>query len=198
MSSAAPAAASCASTSATSSPGRAVDLVIVNGENAAGGFGLTPPIADEFFDLGVDVITTGNHVWDKNEIIDYFNPSLPTAYIRRAASSGPPTMRRARPASESTRARSRSGHSLRRRQSPGPRLHAHHRRPLPHRRQACSPDHRQGHRRRHPRRSHLGKSCPRLVSRWPRHRRHRHPHPHSHRRRRACSPAAPPTRPTSA
>lgn len=44
------------------------DLVIVNGENAAGGFGLTPPIVDDFFDLGIDVVTSGNHVWDKREI----------------------------------------------------------------------------------------------------------------------------------
>jgi metallophosphoesterase (TIGR00282 family) len=51
--------------------GHGVDLVIVNAENAAGGFGLTPPIADELFDLGAHVLTTGNHVWDKKEIIDY-------------------------------------------------------------------------------------------------------------------------------
>jgi len=50
-----------------------VDLIIANAENAAGGFGLTPAIADELFDLGCDVLTTGNHVWDKREIIDYFN-----------------------------------------------------------------------------------------------------------------------------
>ena len=50
---------------------RQVDLLIINGENAAGGFGLTPAIADELFDLGAHVITTGNHVWDKREIIDY-------------------------------------------------------------------------------------------------------------------------------
>jgi len=52
---------------------RKVDLVIANGENAAGGFGITPQIADELFDLGISVITTGNHIWDKREIIDYFN-----------------------------------------------------------------------------------------------------------------------------
>ncbi len=46
----------------------APDLVIVNGENAAGGFGITPDIAREFLGLGADVITTGNHVWDKREI----------------------------------------------------------------------------------------------------------------------------------
>jgi 2',3'-cyclic-nucleotide 2'-phosphodiesterase len=49
----------------------AVDLLVINGENAAGGFGITPTIADELFDLGAHVITTGNHVWDKKEIFDY-------------------------------------------------------------------------------------------------------------------------------
>ncbi|HET6638327.1 MAG TPA: TIGR00282 family metallophosphoesterase [Gemmatimonadota bacterium] len=46
----------------------APDLVVVNGENAAGGFGITPDIAREFLGLGAHVITTGNHVWDKREI----------------------------------------------------------------------------------------------------------------------------------
>ena len=50
-----------------------VDLTIANGENAAGGFGITPQIAEELFELGIAVITTGNHVWDKREIIDYLN-----------------------------------------------------------------------------------------------------------------------------
>jgi 2',3'-cyclic-nucleotide 2'-phosphodiesterase len=49
----------------------AVDLLVINGENAAGGFGLTPSIADELFDLGAHVITTGNHIWDKKEIFEY-------------------------------------------------------------------------------------------------------------------------------
>ena len=48
-------------------------LTVANGENAAGGFGITPQIAEELFELGIDVITTGNHVWDKREIIDYMN-----------------------------------------------------------------------------------------------------------------------------
>jgi metallophosphoesterase (TIGR00282 family) len=60
--------------------GHAVDLCIANGENAAGGFGLTPAIAEEFFDLGVDVITTGNHVWDKRELTDYFNAAANEPY----------------------------------------------------------------------------------------------------------------------
>ena len=49
----------------------AVDLVIVNAENAAGGFGLTERLCAEFYDCGVDVLTTGNHVWDQREIIPY-------------------------------------------------------------------------------------------------------------------------------
>lgn len=48
-----------------------IDFVIANGENAAGGFGVTPKIAEELYLLGIDVLTTGNHVWDKKEIIDY-------------------------------------------------------------------------------------------------------------------------------
>jgi len=50
-----------------------VDLTVVNVENAAGGFGVTPQIAEEIFELGADVLTTGNHVWDKRELIDYLN-----------------------------------------------------------------------------------------------------------------------------
>jgi 2',3'-cyclic-nucleotide 2'-phosphodiesterase len=49
-----------------------IDLVIANGENAAGGFGITPAIAEDLFALGIDVITTGNHIWDKREVFDYF------------------------------------------------------------------------------------------------------------------------------
>ncbi|HEX8275363.1 MAG TPA: TIGR00282 family metallophosphoesterase [Longimicrobiaceae bacterium] len=41
------------------------DAVVLNGENSAGGFGITPEIVHEFLEMGVDVITTGNHVWDK-------------------------------------------------------------------------------------------------------------------------------------
>ncbi len=48
-----------------------VELVIINAENAAGGFGVTPQIAEDLFDLGADVLTTGNHVWDKRELQDY-------------------------------------------------------------------------------------------------------------------------------
>jgi metallophosphoesterase (TIGR00282 family) len=49
-----------------------IDLTIANAENAAGGFGITPSIAEELFSLGLDVLTSGNHVWDKRELFDYF------------------------------------------------------------------------------------------------------------------------------
>jgi hypothetical protein len=48
----------------------APDLLVVNGENAAGGFGITPEIAREIFGLGAHVVTSGNHIWDKREIYD--------------------------------------------------------------------------------------------------------------------------------
>jgi 2',3'-cyclic-nucleotide 2'-phosphodiesterase len=48
----------------------AVDLVVANGENAAAGFGLTVDVARELFDCGIDVMTSGNHIWDKREIFD--------------------------------------------------------------------------------------------------------------------------------
>ncbi len=44
-----------------------IDLVVANGENAAAGFGLTPDVVSELFSLGIDVLTTGNHVWDKRD-----------------------------------------------------------------------------------------------------------------------------------
>lgn len=45
-------------------------LTIINAENAAGGFGLTPQVAQELFALGADVLTSGNHIWDKKQIFD--------------------------------------------------------------------------------------------------------------------------------
>lgn len=72
----------------------AVDLVIANGENAAAGFGITPTLAEELFDLGIDVLTTGNHIWDKREIIGYFesadgNPHSPARRLLRPANYPP-------------------------------------------------------------------------------------------------------------
>ena len=51
-----------------------IDFVIVNGENAANqGVGITEMISKQLFDYGVHVITTGNHVWDQSETIDFIN-----------------------------------------------------------------------------------------------------------------------------
>jgi metallophosphoesterase (TIGR00282 family) len=50
---------------------QSIDLVIANCENSAAGFGVTPNIADELFGYGIDVMTSGNHIWDKRDIYDY-------------------------------------------------------------------------------------------------------------------------------
>jgi 2',3'-cyclic-nucleotide 2'-phosphodiesterase len=49
----------------------AVDFCVVNVENAAGGFGVTPAMARQFLEQGADVMTSGNHIWDKKEIVEY-------------------------------------------------------------------------------------------------------------------------------
>jgi metallophosphoesterase (TIGR00282 family) len=54
-----------------------IDLVIANGENIAGGFGMTPDTAYELLEGGVDVLTSGNHVWDHKEIIPLMDEGLP-------------------------------------------------------------------------------------------------------------------------
>ena len=51
---------------------RKIDLAIVNCENAASGFGITPRLADELLAAGADVLTGGNHIWDRKEVIEYF------------------------------------------------------------------------------------------------------------------------------
>jgi len=48
-----------------------LDLVIANGENAAAGFGITPRLAGELLALGIDVLTSGNHIWDRREILEF-------------------------------------------------------------------------------------------------------------------------------
>jgi len=50
---------------------RQIDLVIANGENSAAGFGITPKIAEELFGYGVEVLSGGNHSWDKREILEF-------------------------------------------------------------------------------------------------------------------------------
>ena len=51
---------------------RSIDLCIANGENSASGFGITPRLAEEIFAAGAEVITGGNHIWDRKEILDFF------------------------------------------------------------------------------------------------------------------------------
>lgn len=68
------------------------DLVVANVENAAAGFGITPDVADKMFGLGIDVLTSGNHIWDKKEALDYLvrEPRLlrPVNYPPAAPGSG--------------------------------------------------------------------------------------------------------------
>ncbi len=64
------------------------DVVVVNGENAAGGFGISPKLCEEFYAAGTDVITTGNHVWDQRELIAYIDGD---ARLVRPANMAPST-----------------------------------------------------------------------------------------------------------
>jgi metallophosphoesterase (TIGR00282 family) len=74
-----------------------IDLVIANAENSAGGFGVTPSIAEELFNMGLDVLTSGNHIWDKREINDYLarQPKLlrPANYVDELPGQGVTTIR---------------------------------------------------------------------------------------------------------
>ncbi len=63
-------------------PQHSVDFVILNGENVTHGYGIQPEMADELFEAGVDVITTGNHAWDQKAIIPYM--ATTTRLIRPA------------------------------------------------------------------------------------------------------------------
>ena len=99
-----------------------VDFAVVNVENAAAGFGVTPPIARAFLEQGVDVMTSGNHIWDKQEIIEYIvkenlllrPANLPAGHAGRRLRHG-----QGRPAQG------------RRAEPDGPRLHAADRLPVP-------------------------------------------------------------------
>jgi len=52
-----------------------VDFVIANAENSAAGFGITREIGEQLLDYGIDVMTSGNHIWDKKEALDYIGSS---------------------------------------------------------------------------------------------------------------------------
>ena len=53
-----------------------INFVIVNAENVAGGYGITPEICNNLFNTGVNVISTGNHIWDQGEIIPYIAKTI--------------------------------------------------------------------------------------------------------------------------
>lgn len=69
-----------------------IDLVIANGENAAGGFGITPDTANELFKQGIHLLTSGNHIWDKKETARHLEEEIrllrPANYPPGSAGSG--------------------------------------------------------------------------------------------------------------
>ncbi len=65
------------------------DLILANGENAAAGFGITPALAEELLSFGIAVLTSGNHIWDKKEIVPYLADPAHTRLLRPANYPGP-------------------------------------------------------------------------------------------------------------
>ena len=69
-----------------------IDIAVMNAENVAGGFSITPPIANELFEKGIDLMTSGNHIFDKSEVIPYIKetPKLlrPANYPKGTPGSG--------------------------------------------------------------------------------------------------------------
>lgn len=60
------------------------DLILANGENAAAGFGITPALVEELLDQGIAVLTSGNHIWDRKEIIPYLTEHSDGRLLRPA------------------------------------------------------------------------------------------------------------------
>jgi metallophosphoesterase (TIGR00282 family) len=73
---------------------QAIDLVVANGENSAAGFGITPALVEELLACGIDVLTSGNHIWDKRELVPWWqaahaNPAAHAAHrLLRPANFG--------------------------------------------------------------------------------------------------------------
>ena len=84
---------------------RGIDFVIANVENSAAGFGVTGDIADTILGYGVDVMTSGNHIWDKKEVLDYI------AARAAAAAAGELPRRRPGPRQLSSAARAPASRS---------------------------------------------------------------------------------------
>ena len=85
----------------------AIDYCVANVENAAGGFGVTKEVCDEILDAGVDCLTSGNHIWDKKEILGVVDliPQLLRPLNYPAAPARPRLARRARQAARGRRSR---------------------------------------------------------------------------------------------
>ena len=66
-----------------------LDMVIANGENVAAGAGLTPSLSEELLAHGIDVITSGNHIWDKREVYEYLDSDRPVLRPLNYPDSGP-------------------------------------------------------------------------------------------------------------
>ncbi len=170
----------------------APDLVIVNGENSAGGLGITQKTAEDLFAMGADVITLGNHAYRHRDVFDYLDAHRP----RRP----PVELHDRQPGPRATRSS----------RSPGMRVSVINLIGQVQLRAARSPfaeaesllDRLEGRRRRHlrrlPRRGHLGEGGDGLASRRPRRRRRRHPHARPDRRRAGAAAGAPRSSPTSA
>ena len=83
-----------------------LDFVVVNGENAAGGFGITEQILIELLDAGADVVTTGNHVFDQRETLVFIErlraPAPPDQFSARHAGEGGGVVQGERPAPRSS------------------------------------------------------------------------------------------------
>ena len=152
--------------------------VVINGENAAGGFGITEAIYNEFIDAGADAVTLGNHAWDQREALVFIEraPRLmrPINYPRRHA--GP---RRGADRGQERRARARH-------QRHGPHLHGPARRSVRRdRARACrlpAQERRRRHHHRHARRGDQREAGDGLFLRRPRQPRGRHAHPCADRR----------------
>ena len=111
---------------------RQVDLCIANGENSASGFGITPRLAQELFSTGIEVLTGGNHIWDRKEIIEYL-PHEPRL-LR------PANFPNGSPGGGLYIGTSKSGVEVRRVESPRPHVHDAHRRSFSHRRSRTRQD----------------------------------------------------------
>ena len=68
---------------------RGIDFVVANGENAAGGAGITPKVAEEMLRNGVDVVTTGNHVYRHRQVMSYLDTDRPVIKPLNFARRGP-------------------------------------------------------------------------------------------------------------